>query len=273
MVETGQKQANPSEQISSLLTPDWVLIGASVQGSSHLLEGVSCQDRQAFRLSNECLLVTVADGLGTAAQAHEGAQLAVQAVIDCAEGLLSMGPADNESGWQDVLKASFTTARAKLYEEATRQNCDLNDFATTLIFAIISNNWLAAANIGDGAVVLLDEDDTFSTVCTPQNGEYANETFSITQGDALEKIAYQILPVKVKNLALLSDGLQRIAIHQIDASPHTPFFAPLFKQLLSITNASQAARSLANFLTSEKVRKLSGDDKTLLLIARKQAVS
>lgn len=134
---------------------------------------------------------------------------------------------------------------------------------------MIGESWLAAAMIGDGAVVKMDDDGSFSTVCAPQIGEFANETFAITLADALDKVTYYGSQESVQNLGIISDGLLRIAIHHVDYSPHVPFFAPLFRQLGRITDAEKAAQSLADFLASEKVRNLSGDDKTLVLVGRK----
>ncbi len=269
MVSNGHTVSTPSELTSALLTPEWILIGATVQGTHHLLEGTPCQDTQAFLSTSNCLVIAIADGVGSAVLAHQGAQLAVQSALANVAAALSDGIPENELDWRNLLQSAFFSARERLVDEADRQNLNLFDFATTLILVAVSKRWLAAANIGDGAVVIVDDHGSFLSVCKPQNGEFVNETNALTQSDANDRTDYQILQGSAKYLALLSDGLQRIALHQIDGSPHTPFFAPLFRQLDGVGDASQAAHSLANFLASEKVRKLSGDDKTLVLAANK----
>jgi hypothetical protein len=267
-----QPQALAAEFTSALLTPDWVLIGATIQGSHQLLESRPCQDAQAFLSMDDVLLIAIADGLGTALCAQQGAQLAVQAVLKGAGDLLAAAIPGTEEGWHELLQSSILGSRARLEEEAGRQRAPMADYATTLILAIVSRGWLATAHIGDGAVVMLDGDGVFSMVLTPQNGEYANETFSLTLPDASERVVYQVCQANVQALGLLTDGLQRLSIHQFDGSPHVPFFAPLFQQLPGITDPAKAARSLAGFLSSEKARKLSGDDKTLVLVGRPKAV-
>ena len=267
-----QPSTPPAEIVSAFLTPDWVLIGATLQGSHHLLEGTSCQDAQAFYSTQDALLVAIADGLGTALYARQGAQQAVQAAVEAARDRLATVVPNDEAGWLDLLHHTLQGTRANLEEEAHRQDASLDDFATTLIFVILTHEWLAAAHIGDGATVLLDADGKFSTLMPPQNGEYANETFSLTSPDALERIAYHVRQGNLQALGLLTDGLQRLSIHQIDGSPHVPFFAPLFQQMPGISDPTRAAHSLAGFLASEKVRKLTGDDITLILIGKPKGV-
>jgi len=257
-----------TEVTSSLLTPNWVLIGATVQGSHHLLESAPCQDAQAFLSLKGALLVTIADGLGSAPFAQSGAELAVKAAMETAGEQLASGEPDEEEGWIELMKVTFAATRTRLEAEASQQGASLSDFGTTLVLVILTNRWLAAAHIGDGAVVQQDSEDVFSTICVPQTGEYANETFSLTLPDALERVVYHASQVKIKALGLLSDGLLRFSIRQTDFSPHIPFFGPLFNQLQSITDPGKAAHSLAGFLSSEKVRSLSGDDKTLVLVGR-----
>ena len=273
MQPESQPQAQPAESTSALLTPDWVLIGATVQGSHPLLEGRPCQDAQAFRAVNGALLVAVADGVGSAPHAQQGAQLAVQAALQGAGERLASAMPENEADWLDLLQVAMLRGRAGLEDEASRQGAPLEDYATTLILAILSHGWLAAAHIGDGAAVLLDGNGVFTTVLPPHNGEYANETFSLTLPDMGEHLVYQVCRVEVQALGMLTDGLQNLSIHRADSSPHVPFFAPLFQQLPGITDPGKAARSLAAFLSSEKVLRLSGDDKTLVLIGRPGAAA
>jgi hypothetical protein len=256
-------------QTSSWLARGWILIGATVQGANHLLEGVPCQDFHGFITSENSLAVAVADGLGSALLSQVGAEMAVKSALQTAGKCLSGTLPDNTDDWTVLLYEVFSAARKALIEEAVRQDHPLADFATTLILAIVTGDWLVAANIGDGAVVIKDDQGGFSTFCTPQNGEYVNETFSLTLPDALERVSFRAVRERIQNLGLLSDGLQRVAVHQSDDAPHVPFFAPLFSQLAGITTPARAASSLVDFLDSEKVRKLSGDDKTLVLVGRK----
>jgi len=249
-------------------SPEWVLIGATVQGSHHLLESIPCQDAQGFRAIRDTIVVAIADGMSSASQAASGAELSIRATLESAAASLLVGIPASEEQWIEVMKTAFSSARSRLDEEASIKGVKKGDFATTLILAILTPNWLATAQIGDGAVVLLDEAGLFSTVCLPQSGEFINETFAITLPDALDRIVYHASQVRATAISLFTDGLQHISIHQADCSPHIPFFAPLFRQLPGITDASKAALSLAGFLTSEKVRQLSADDKTLVLVGR-----
>ena len=245
-----------------------MLIGATVQGSHHLSEGVFCQDAQAVASIGDILLIAVADGLGSVPQAGRGAFLAVQEALDTAKNILNHEIPDYEEKWVDVLKTSFSKAHLRLEQEADYSESPLSDFSTTLNLVLLTDQWLAIANIGDGAVVLQDSNSLLSTVCPPQTGEYANETFALTHPNALDQAAYLVQEVKVQALGISSDGLQHLSLHQTDYSPHIPFFAPLFRQLSGIKDPQRAADALAKFLSTGKVNELSGDDKTLILVGR-----
>ena len=253
---------------TSLINQHWILIGTTVQGSHHLSEGVPCEDAHAISSIGDVLLIAVADGLGSAPQAGCGALLAVQEALDTARNSLFPEIPDNKEKWANVLKTSFSNARMRLEQEAEHSESPLADFSTTLNLILLTSEWLAIANIGDGAVILQDADGLFSTICLPQVGEYANETLSLCLSDALNLTGYQVNQIKVQALGIISDGLQHLSLHTVDFSPHIPFFAPLFSQLSKITNPKRAAESLAGFLSSGKVNELSGDDKTLILVGR-----
>ena len=256
--------------ISACLSSGWSLIGATIRGGNHVLEGIPCQDVHAYQFEGDTLFLAVADGVSSASKAHLGANLAVQTALQEGVALFKAARPVTEKGWIDLLHSSFESSRARLTEEASSLNTPLSDYATTLILAILHPEGLAAGHIGDGAVVCLDAEGEFRTICPPQNGEFANETFSLTLPDALDRMVCTIHPAPVQALALFSDGVQRFSIHQNDFSPHVPFFAPLFTQLEGVKEIENAAQSLSMFLSSEKVQSLSGDDKTLVLAGKRR---
>ena len=69
-------------------------------------------------------------------------------------------------------------------------------------------------------------------------------------------------------LALLSDGLVRLALHLPELTPHAPFFVPLLSFVASAADEDQASRQLAAFLDSERVCARTDDDKALVLAVR-----
>ncbi len=252
------------------LASPWVVIGASVQGTQHVQSAKPLQDAHAYRLvAPGVAILAVADGLGSVARSEEGARLVVQEAVAAVAELLESGLPQDEPGWLSLSYLAFAHARQRLEVEVDNQGASLRDFSTTLLLAVASETWIAAGQIGDGAIVALYADGSLETLSTPQSGEYANQTFPLTMPDALQIAQFSARPVRIAGLALFSDGLQRLALQAPGQTPHAPFFAPLFRQLPGVSDPAAASRKLGDFLASARVCAATDDDKTLVLLARK----
>jgi hypothetical protein len=254
------------------LSQPWRVVGAAVQGLSHEKLGLPCQDAQAYCvLPGEVLLVALADGAGSAGRAEEGARCAVEAALAAlAAGLEDDLPEEDED-WEAALRSAFAQARQALLELADTAEEPPREYATTLTCAIAGSR-LAVGQLGDGAVVARSSKGELQTVTRLQRGEYANETYFLTQEDALEQLQVYCVEGPVEALAVMSDGLIRLALRLPENEPHSPFFQPLFAFAGSATaehsGGDQAVEQLMAFLDSERVRLRTDDDKALVLAVR-----
>jgi hypothetical protein len=254
----------------SVTATRWVIIAASVQGTSHIRLLLPCQDTHTYRIINDGILVAaVADGLGSATCSQAGAQLAATEVSACLEQALYQTVPDDEKSWIELVKESFHAARARLEQEARQNQAALQEYGTTLIAAILTSEWLVTGQIGDGAVVAALEDGQLILATLPQNGEYINTTFPLTLPDMESKAEFKAQAIKVKALALMTDGIQYVSIRSADQTPHQPFFEPLFRQLPGVRDVQKASQNLAEFMISPQISSRSDDDKTLVLIGRR----
>ena len=250
-----------------LAASQWVVLGASVQGARHIENALPCQDAHAYRaIDASTLVAAVADGLGSAAYAQAGAELAASGTVAYIEQELRKAFPGDEAGWIQLTRQGFLAACDRLNEEAQKNQADLRDYATTLIVAILTNDWLITGHIGDGAAVAWLEDGDLVIVSSPQNDEYVNVTFPLTMPDMLNVAEFKVHPGRVKALALLSDGMQHASIRTLDHTPHAPFFEPLFRQLPGVKDMRKASQNLAEFMASERISAHTDDDKTLVLI-------
>jgi hypothetical protein len=112
-----------------------------------------------------------------------------------------------------------------------------------------------------------DREGNFSSLTTPQRGEYVNETTFLTSANALESAQTAVWYGETANLALFSDGLQRLALKLPAGAPHPPFFSPLFHFLAGMTDESEAQAQLSAFLRSPRLTARTDDDLTLVLAA------
>jgi hypothetical protein len=77
---------------------------------------------------------------------------------------------------------------------ATEADLKAQDFACTLLAAVIGQNQSVFFQLGDGAMVqsLAGEKDLYHCICWPQQGEYANSTNFLTDADAKEKFFLEV---------------------------------------------------------------------------------
>ncbi|MFN8515473.1 MAG: protein phosphatase 2C domain-containing protein [Chloroflexia bacterium] len=120
--------------------------------------------------------------------------------------------------------------------------------------AVVGDDAASYCQIGDGAIVVAapDESDGYRWVFWPQHGEYENETVFATDLDAPRLIAVEQAGQAVDEVALFSDGLQRLALHYEGRTAHAPFFLPMFAPVRAADpgRADALSTQLATFLAS-----------------------
>jgi len=134
-----------------------------------------------------------------------------------------------------------------------------------MILAMIFDTHGLVLQVGDGAVVTEDEKGDTHLLSGPDHGEYLNETSFVTSSKALSKVQMTLFKQPLRRVAVLTDGLERLALNMQTWEPHQPFFRPLF-HFAGKPDASPA--DLEDFLNSERVNGLTDDDKTLVLASR-----
>ena len=148
-----------------------------------------CQDAFVCRILQESahpavLIAALADGAGSAECAEVGAQLATSLVTNITSEQLMEGTALGQL--TNVLRYAVGETRLALKLQAGHANRLIDDYACTLLVAILSVDGGIVARIGDGAVVIDDGEQGWHPVHWPDHGEYANTTHFLTEPDALE---------------------------------------------------------------------------------------
>jgi hypothetical protein len=145
------------------------------------------------------------------------------------------------------------------------------DYACTLLAALIGQNHAVFFQIGDGSIVVSDaEEQSYGHVFWPERGEYENATFFATDRRFASNLRFASVRRNVVELAMFSDGLQRLALDFQKSMPHEPFFRGVFPPVRTCSpeNARQLAQGLSSFLGSARVNQRTDDDKTLILATR-----
>ena len=113
----------------------------------------------------------------------------------------------------------------------------------------------------------------FRWIFWPQRGEYANTTYFLTDTDALERLRVAPRLGKVTDIALMTDGLESLALRYASTAVYGPFFRGMFRPILDAGEASvnkdreikHLSASLDRFLSSDRVRSRTDDDVSLVL--------
>jgi serine/threonine protein phosphatase PrpC len=253
----------------------WRYVAASVIGTSHEKAGGPCQDANdcqihALPAGETVLTAVVADGAGSAVCGGEGAARACRALLDLMDEHLKSGRTV-EQVTRGTVEAWIATIQNLLEEEAKAVSRERRDFACTLLGLLVGESYAACLQIGDGVIVLADsEEQAYGHVFWPDRGEYANTTHFATEDDAVEHLQFASINRRVVEAALLTDGLQAIALNYQQQIAHEPFFKGLFAPLRTAEEGCprELSESLAAFLSSARVNEKTDDDKTLVLASR-----
>lgn len=153
--------------------------------------------------------------------------------------------------------------------QAAAAGCDTRDYSTTILAAVISSEASSFLQIGDGAIVTDDPDmeEEYCWVFWPEESEYANVTYFATAADAEHHIQAATMSQPVREVAIFTDGLQRLALHIATRTAHAPFFKAMLKPLRAEETgfSDKYGRSIIEFLSSEAVIERTDDDKSLTL--------
>lgn len=159
-------------------------------------------------------------------------------------------------------------ARPHPQEEGRRQPPPrLRDFASTLVGVVLTKDWLIGVHIGDGLAVARIGDGAYKALTLPDKGEYVNETTFVTSAAYKRSLRIVVEPAHaVSGLALMSDGLERLAFDFTKNEPHGPFFDGIFRfGQQNGEDLRQKEKLLAEDLDSDAVNQRTDDDKTLLV--------
>ncbi len=250
----------------------WRYVQAYSRGTSHLINDLPCQDRALSKIiidgdGQEIFLGAVADGAGSACRSEYGAEIATRLILKKLEEFFRQGGVLTDLS-RIIIEQWITQTSEQIGELANDEGLSRREYACTLLVVAVKPTEGLFFQVGDGAIVIGAEGDYYP-VFWPMTGEYANSTYFITEASAIEKIQFEIIDNKlIEDVALMSDGLQGLALQFATKTAYSPFFRPMFNRLTEESNPGLSeilSASLENFFDSESVCNRTDDDKTLIL--------
>jgi len=261
---------------------DWRVAMATAAGSSHSRDNIPNQDAVSHRLVDvghgRVVIVAVADGAGSASRSDEGSQIAVDAAVSTIVDIINKSPASVFGERQAELLARDAIRRAKVAVEryGQRHNVPVRELASTLIVAFASDSLMTAAQVGDGAVVAFNiGSGAAMTLCEAHSGEYANETTFITSRSRPHEIASvgHASGYDFDGLALITDGLQNLALKMPEREAFLGFWNPILNDLAQTDEPEAVPERLYSFISGERVQSRTTDDVTIAIAIRKRSSS
>jgi len=250
----------------------WNMIGAAVAGTSHIASGRPCEDALGFRLvtagnGDEALLIVASDGAGSARHAAEASRTTVSIALGGFEELVvSVG---------GLTEASVYTAAGAVYEALSAAAAEsgeaLNEYSATFLGAVILPNKALFFQLGDGAIIRNDGTDFYTAVWHRDMDHYLNTTRFLIDDPSFPALKSMLLEEPVDELAILTDGLELLAISFDTNIVHQPFFTSLYGALRIADDGLKRetlSRRLAEYLQSDAINSRTDDDKTLFLATR-----
>ena len=255
----------------------WRVATATAPGSSHLRAEYPNQDAVAYQRmevgEGEVVVVAVADGAGSALRSDEGSQIAADAAVAAIVDTINQQP---EAALGERLAESLARdaiKRAKIEVERYGQCNEVpeRELASTLIVAFASDDLMTAAQVGDGAVIAFNvESAAAKTLCEAHSGEYANETTFITSHSQPDEIAFvgHASGYDYDALALITDGLQNLALNMPEREAFMGFWTPMLNDLAQTDEPDAVPARLHDFISGDRVQSRTSDDVTIAIAAR-----
>ena len=219
------------------MVTDYRAFHLTVIGASHIKNGTVCQDCSQSCEKTECRLVVVCDGHGGADyfRSDRGSKLAAVAFMDCMENpdliaALSAAAAEKQrqsrmeqliksiiARWnslveQDMRQHPFDEDELSGVSEKARRRYEAGErlqaaYGTTLIGAVLAENFWLGLQIGDGKCVAVSETGEFTQPIPWDEECFLNVTTSLCDENAAKEFRFCFSRTLPAAVFIGSDGI------------------------------------------------------------------
>lgn len=206
----------------------WACAGAKVIGRSHELNDGRCEDRWSKRrrscggMYGEVVAACVSDGAGSVSFGYIGASVVSSTLTKWLVRNFSLAVSMSTEEIKSILMPHLLS---KIRRIASSKQTTLRNFAATIVAVAVAEDGSGIAiHLGDGGIVGRFG-SVLRPVCVPMKGEFANETFFVSDRDAADRM--RILRwgpcdtcnsepecESARGFLLFSDGLETSLLHR-----------------------------------------------------------
>ncbi len=240
----------------------WTVFSASAIGRRNLEQGAAGQDASHCMVTDDVLVAVVCDGAGSVLEGRTGSEFVARTL---AEQLSSTVQAEGGAHLEATIPSAIESVRTRLADLAASRQLALHDFSCTLLGCVATPGGGCFFHIGDGFAIQQGAAGD-SVLSQPENGEYADETYFVTDENWQDHLRLTPLPAPAPGcvIGLMSDGTAPFAVNRTRSGFFRPFIDPIAAFLREAT-APNGNEALRNLLESPRACEISSDDKTLLL--------
>ena len=164
---------------------NWKVVTPRICGLRTYTNDSATQDITKQYITDDFSCVVVADGVGSALYALDGAQISSSETI---EQISSVGEAIFEYSDDRLKELILDHLYDKLGALAAERDCPLKEFASTLMFFITNGEQYIAANLGDGLVGSLSASGDAEVLHEPEKGRFVNQSYFVTSSSAYDHL-------------------------------------------------------------------------------------
>lgn len=207
-------KADAASQVIS--SPKIKMLAASQRGRSHAHKGQARDDDFYMAAGENWQLAIVADGAGSAKYSRYGAYLLCQLVGADLRETLTEKRVFEVLALKKALTNILKNALAAVHQEATQQQADLRDYASTLLVVIryydVSGQWMCLSySVGDGVMALYQPTKKVQVLNAADSGEFAGQTRFFNDETVTDEALVTRINVHSSHyediLLLMSDGI------------------------------------------------------------------
>ena len=242
--------------------------GFSIVGSSHLKNGVKCQDaNKTIKLENNITIAAVADGVGSCKYADVASSIAVDVSVRvCSDEI----KANHSCDLLNVIEKAFTQAEIEIDKRSLSENHMITDYDTTLSLVIYDGKHITYGHSGDGGIIGLTTHGDYVKMTYPQKSDDGGviplrriweNTWVI--GRAEEEFA---------SVLLATDGVYDVLFPYLLKGQPIQVYVPLIRCFMDNTilkvsdeNIDSVSQELEIYLNSDACAAIT-DDKTVLVL-------
>ena len=204
------------------------------RGASHVEDDLPCQDSyQIVNCDEGYIVAAIADGLGSCPKSHISSRIAVDGVTNFIKENFPMNP--GIASLTSLMITAMNHGYKSIYNALKEQDIPLEDAHTTLSVCLYNGEKAILGHCGDGVIIGLEKDGTYSVLCEPMKGDLPNSTDPFTYGSDYWKVSVVERPLDAVLIA--TDGIGDVI--------YPPFLRPDHEVLLAHASFFMHPKELA----------------------------